>query len=251
MKMSVSIYSDRGASELGTASLEMVFEEKSQFYVKKVTADDILNGVLDKTDIFIMPGGADLPYCERLNGKGNEKIREFVERGGTYIGICAGAYYACRRIRFKGRDYSVTGDRELGFFEGTAEGSLPFLTDGNYYSDNGAESKAMIPLKFREKIYDGYFYYHGGPMFIPDSIADSRHKVIARYTDNTPAIVKGKIGKGSYLISGVHFEIQAEVYRKYILGKSEGKDRGKEEAICNYLEDGYGSRIWKEVFPTF
>ncbi len=251
MKVSVSIYSDRGVSELGIASLEMVFKDNTRFYVEKVTADDILNGVLDKTDIFIIPGGADLPYCERLNGEGNEKIRRFVQRGGIYIGICAGAYYACRRINFKGKDYSVTGDRELGFFEGTAEGSLPFLTGGNYYRDNGTDSKAMVMLKFKDKISGEYFYYHGGPVFIPDSITDNKYKVVAKYTDNTPAIVKGRLGKGSYLLSGVHFEIQEETYRRYVLEKSEGKDRRKEEAICNHFGKNYGSRVWKEVFPTF
>lgn len=28
-------------------------------------------------------------------------IRQFVENGGTYIGFCAGAYFACNRVEFE------------------------------------------------------------------------------------------------------------------------------------------------------
>lgn len=88
----------------------------------------------------VMPGGADLPYCRRLNGRGNEIIRGmknhlqhsesihacgaatqkaemslvmqwhksmrvlsgsgYVEGGGAYIGLCAGAYYASSYVEF-------------------------------------------------------------------------------------------------------------------------------------------------------
>lgn len=80
-----------------------------------------------------MPGGADLPYCRHLDGEGNRLIRGapfaqparpplatvapyalgaiclpdflsaagYVEAGGSYIGLCAGAYYACSRVEFE------------------------------------------------------------------------------------------------------------------------------------------------------
>ena len=88
----------------------------------------------------------------------------------------------------------------LDFLKEQQKVSLPFLTDGNYFSDSGAESKAMISLRFKEKLSEEYFYYHGGPVFIPDSITNERYRVIAKYEDNTPAVIKGKIGKGNYLL---------------------------------------------------
>ncbi|GIL70073.1 hypothetical protein Vretifemale_911 [Volvox reticuliferus] len=73
--------------------------------------------------LFVMPGGADLPYCKHLNGHGNSLLRGYVAGGGSYLGICAGAYYACRRVEFDpGGSLEVVGDRELGFFPGTARG---------------------------------------------------------------------------------------------------------------------------------
>lgn len=166
MSKCVFIYSDEGTDKAGIASIEENCRKRLKLPYRYIKSEDILDGVLQGKNIFVMPGGADLPYCKKLNGPGNRKIRKFIEDGSFYIGICAGAYYACRRINFKGKDYDVSGDRELGFFEGTAEGSLPFLTDGNYFSDDGAESKAMISLKFKEKLSEEYFYYHGGPIFM-------------------------------------------------------------------------------------
>ena len=247
MSKCVFIYSDEGTDKAGIASIEENCRKRLKLPYRYIKSEDILDGVLQGKNIFVMPGGADLPYCKKLNGLGNRKIRKFIEDGGFYIGICAGAYYACRRINFKGKDYDVSGNRELGLFEGTAEGSLPFLTDGNYFSDNGAESKAMISLKFKEKLSKEYFYYHGGPVFIPDSIINHKYRVIAKYEDNTPAVIKGKIGKGNYLLSAVHFELEKEQYRKFVLEKADMKDKDKEEIICNHFTENYGNRIWNEI----
>ena len=133
MNKNVFIYSDEGTDKTGIASIEGNCRKRLKLPYRQIKSEDIIEDVLQGKNIFVMPGGADLPYCKKLNGIGNEKIRKFIEDGGFYIGICAGAYYACKRINFKGKDYDVSGDRELGLFEGTAEGSLPFLTDGNYF----------------------------------------------------------------------------------------------------------------------
>jgi glutamine amidotransferase-like uncharacterized protein len=69
-----------------------------------------------------------------LNGAPNQRIRQFVEAGGTYLGICAGAYYACREIAFHaGTAGAICGQRELGFVDAVAVGSLPELTRGIPY----------------------------------------------------------------------------------------------------------------------
>ncbi|GLI59016.1 hypothetical protein VaNZ11_000841 [Volvox africanus] len=95
--------------------------------------------------LFVMPGGADLPYCKHLNGHGNRLLRGYVAGGGSYLGICAGAYYACRRVAFEpGGPLEVIGDRELGFFPGTARGAA--YPGFDYSSERGA---CAAPLRFR------------------------------------------------------------------------------------------------------
>ena len=57
-------------------------EKKLELPFSQIKSEDILDGVLQGKNIFVMPGGADLPYCKKLNGIGNEKIRKFIEDGG-------------------------------------------------------------------------------------------------------------------------------------------------------------------------
>lgn len=64
-------------------------------------------------------GGYDTGYIQALQSDGIRNIKNYVEGGGSYLGICAGAYLACRRIEFdKGGKFEVCGSRNLGFFQG-------------------------------------------------------------------------------------------------------------------------------------
>jgi glutamine amidotransferase-like uncharacterized protein len=92
--------------------------------VGTLCAEEIIQGNWRKNArCFVMPGGADVPYGHALNGPGNAMIRDYVESGGVYVGICAGAYYAARRIEFdENGPQEVLGSRELGFFPGTVIG---------------------------------------------------------------------------------------------------------------------------------
>src|SRR5438094_10662812 len=106
------------------------FKQKTAYEIRAVMADDIKHdaALFDDAVLFVMPGGADLPFCEALSGAPNKRIRRFVEGGGVYLGICAGAYYACREIAFHaGTDGAICDARELSFVDAVAVGSLPQL----------------------------------------------------------------------------------------------------------------------------
>jgi len=36
-----------------------------------------------------------------LKFKGNKLIREYVEQGGMYLGLCAGGYYGAQKVEFE------------------------------------------------------------------------------------------------------------------------------------------------------
>lgn len=205
MERDIVIYNDEGVGEFGLQALQKFFKDDE---VWLCNADAVIDGrILEMADIFVMPGGADLPYCKKLNGQGNDNIRNFVETGGTYLGICAGAYYACREIEFhKGRDDEICGPRELAFVDGIAIGSLPELAP---YYDLTLGSAAVVPLTMAdgEKLHS---FYHGGPYFKMDSLEDV--EILAHYDlpFAAPAIIRTKIGEGSVLLSGVHFECSPE-----------------------------------------
>lgn len=62
--------------------------------VQKLTADDIRSGALADLDLLIHPGGSGSKQGRHLGEAGRTAVRKFVENGGGFIGICAGAYLA-------------------------------------------------------------------------------------------------------------------------------------------------------------
>ncbi len=167
-------------------------------------ADDIIGGVLNEgIKILVMPGGADLFYCERLNGAGNAAIKKYVERGGTYFGICAGAYYGCAALDWKNGE--IAGPRELAFFDGCAYGPVH-----QHYREipHDGPDYASIPLLCPWISATPFpVCYAGGPCFSEPG-AGSNAKVLARYDiDGQPAaIIRLNYGAGSVILSGPHIE---------------------------------------------
>lgn len=158
----------------------------------------------ENSEIFIIPGGADSKYATDLGKSGCEKIRKFVKNGGKYIGICAGAYFAGRKLEFeKGTNLEIIADRFLSFFNGTTVGAI--LKSYSYENDSGA---CVATVNFDNKQF-AYAYYNGGCTFIPDSPKSMDNvEIIGTYAEknNLPAIIKCNLGKGFAILSGVHFE---------------------------------------------
>ena len=184
-------------------------------------ARDILNGRLGQ-DVYllVMPGGADLYYCEKLNGDGNRLIYDYIENGGNYLGLCAGAYYGCRAINWgKETDQEITGPRELNFIDCVAEGPVwDFIKDKDI--DKSWKSAAIIDFIDNDdpalKVY-----YNGGPVF--KKLKDPDAKVLAVYKEleNKPAaIIEKKIGHGRVILCSPHMEytpqdIEQTLYRHF------------------------------------
>lgn len=173
---------------------------------RPVTATDLLSGVLTdhRPRAFIMPGGASRYVTDKLRGAGNAAISTYVEDGGVYVGICAGAYYACAEIQWnqKGETpLSATG--ELNFVNGTASGPIE-----EFCTRDGGELRTarIVRLQCGDQVDAAQALYWGGP-YLPDAPGLD---VLARYTDlpsHAPAIVRGTYGKGRFLLSSPHCEI--------------------------------------------
>jgi biotin--protein ligase len=138
-----------------------------------------------------------------------------VENGGKYLGICAGAYYACGEIEFeKGTPLEVVGERELRFFPGLCRGTT--FPGFEYETESGARETSLI-LK-REAWRDHWsqspdlceVWYNGGGSFILDAMAPPKGvKVLAEYEETEPRQVAGvlcTVGQGQALLWAVHPE---------------------------------------------
>ncbi|CEH14264.1 Biotin holocarboxylase synthetase/biotin-protein ligase [Ceraceosorus bombacis] len=172
--------------------------------------------------LLVLPGGRDLPYVAELGKlrsivsagssgsaptsnassttsppprRADERIRAYVEQGGSLLGICAGAYYSSAVCHFQpGTDMEVVGDRPaLQCFPGTCAGTA---YDGFVYeSDAGARLTKLDVEASQHGSRDNHpasragswtcAYNGGGAFLLPEdgkATVDGRQvRVIARY----------------------------------------------------------------------
>lgn len=187
----------------------------------------------------VIPGGRDTPYHQYLSGRGNHKIRSFVEQGGAYLGICAGAYYASSHLEFeKGGALEICAKRELGFYPGTAVGPALGSQVFDYVSERGTQAAEIAwkiggdrvsATKSSEQMTRApdslhsqpssktHIYYNGGCLFDqPERFPNVT--ILGRYEgleDRPAAIIECKVGAGKAVLCGVHPEISADSFLKF------------------------------------
>src|SRR5438874_12722513 len=81
-------YVDAGTD--GTSRLMRAIAQQlppAAYEIRAVMADDIKHdaALFDNPVLFVMPGGADLPFCAALNGAPNKRIRQFIDGGGVCL----------------------------------------------------------------------------------------------------------------------------------------------------------------------
>lgn len=209
----IYLYAGPGVSEKALEQTGHTLKKlvSPRYALHKINPDEVIRGAwVKKAALFVMPGGADTPYGQSLNGKGNQSIKAFVQKGGAYLGFCAGAYYGSRQVKFSvGTPLEVVGSRELAFFPGVAEG--PTLAPYDEASNAGA-ALARLQWKGQSSPFSKNqvmaSYYNGGCHFVNAS-ACPNVTVLADYAATSPlkaAIVEMAVGKGRVILSGVHCE---------------------------------------------
>ena len=235
----VCIYNGPGAADV--ADYEEAYSQilSDEYMFRYINSTDIIKqDVLPNCALLVMPGGADLPYCEALNGEGNKKIREYVENGGRYFGTCAGAYYGAEYVLYDGKnqvEQRITGARELKFLPGIARGPLfKSIPHSGIYNN-----PMNVSVCLNEGLQENYAitdkccqtYYFGGPFFDYINYHTEGHliNILADYPidekaesslfvnpkevhlnnnniKSLPAIVLARVKNGRVVLSGVHLE---------------------------------------------
>lgn len=220
-RINVLIYSGPGASlssvRHATWSLRRLLGP--HYSVQTISQDQVLKEPWPSTcALLVFPGGADMGYCRVLNGEGNRKIKQYVQLGGKYLGLCAGGYYGSARCEFEvgKKNMEVAGDRELAFFPGTCRGLA--YQGFVYQSEAGAcpvKLKVHRDAVGKEAPESFISYYNGGGVFADASSFSSKGvEVLASFDDpvkvdcdeSKAAIVYRKVGEGAAVLTGPHPE---------------------------------------------
>ena len=221
MKNKILIYSDNAFDIYVLYKEVYLYCVNYGISVERIDTDRILysNKLNDSTLALIMPGGASDIYEKQLGEKGNDKIREYVSNGGSYFGICAGAYYACKNTEFEiGQDdLEINKSYGLDLVEAKAVGSLSKELNINSFS-RGPEAVDIVDVCSDGNIFKSY--YHGGPKFEHQSDKNKDFDVIANYhlpnsDDKASAIVEKNYDNGYVCLSGVHPEVSYDCFKEF------------------------------------
>lgn len=133
--------------------------------------------VLNSASVWVQPGGPNLSADSYMNGNGMaDQVRDFVSRGGGYVGFCGGAFSALNN---------------LGLIPGSAW-NLKLPTE-------------KVPVNWLGKIR--YIHFEDGPYLI---LTDKAAEVVGTYANGSIAVARSHYGKGEVFISGVHPEANSD-----------------------------------------
>ena len=176
------------------------------FEVRKVTPLEIRQGVLTNLQVLIMPGGSGKKQATNLETSGVDAIREFVRKGGGYVGFCAGSYLASCQYPYSLHIInSRVVDREH-WNRGTGTVSLKFTAKGRELLGH-PEAEVEV-------------FYGQGPLFAPtNEVGLPSYTELATYGSeivkngassgvmlNTTAISLAEFGEGRVVCFSPHPE---------------------------------------------
>lgn len=218
----VYIYGDFGTSEASVEGWKSILTKTLKHPSDLITLTlshtiikDISRQMPEET-LVIFPGGADKCYLERLSSEAILRIRAMVALGGSYIGTCAGAYFASRFCMFEteNENLRVLGPRPLCLMGQTAIGAV---IDGFQYGSETGARTLPLQCEWRGVTFTAQVYCNGGPAWI-GMMNKNGTKVIARYSSavlsrhgfcemRPAAVIQSQFGLGVAVLSGVHPEI--------------------------------------------
>ncbi len=223
-----AIYTGSGTWEPSIIAFEKFLDWKGLTY-EEVSAWDINNENLTEFyDGIFLPGGWAYNYKKSIRDSGDQNIRDLISSGGAYIGMSAGAYYACDNVEWEGSDYPYY----LNLFHGDCIGPIDEIAPWPNYvmttmsMNQGHEANAYEPAT--EDVL-----YYGEPYFMP--YLGQEMQIFASWNvpsnslaDKQPGIIGFNYGNGRVLLVGPHPEIEENSDRDGSIFGSELNDNGSD-----------------------
>ena len=160
----------------------------SHYNFKLFSKNEVENGFFDDIDMVIFPGGiGDSDSYDTILKNNKDVVVDFVTRGGKYLGICMGAYWA-------GKDYfDILDDVD----------SLQYIKRPN--TDTRRPHAKNIKINW-QGTNTTMFFYDGCAM-----VGDGNYETVATYANgDAMAIIQKNIG-----LIGCHPESQQFWYDSY------------------------------------
>ena len=200
----VALYDAGGTGGDGASSVQRILS-RGGMQVVRVGAEEIAAGSLAEFDLVVFPGGSGSKEAAAIGEAGREQVRQFVERGGGYIGICAGAYLCT-----SGYDWSLKIFDAKTVSSRWQRGAATLKME---LTPAGREILGEHPLPVDVRYHNGPVITRADVEAIPDFdvLACFRTEVAQNGTPagvmvDSPAIASGSYGQGRVLFVSPHPE---------------------------------------------
>lgn len=216
----IAVYCGAGSSHSWTWLADL-FESNGVFNVQFVGSRELAMAVESSTRTVVVSGGDGFAIAEALSGRGFDRLKEFINDGGLYAGICAGAYLPLPSSLEPFNQFNMTKTKianiapESGVdTSGYPRVSIRYGACRIYHPVRGEVALSVGREEIRAPLY-------GGPVFMEPT----KDKVIMRYHGfsstteyqidpseaesmmlGKPAAVLAENGDGRLLLLGPHLE---------------------------------------------
>jgi putative intracellular protease/amidase len=204
-RIRIALYKGDGTGGAGPTNMIKYFNSGTNATIVQVTPEEIRDGILKDYDVIIFGGGSGSKEAATIGEAGRQQVKEFIQGGGGYIGICAGAYLAT-----SGYPWSL------------------HVLDAKTASPKWRRGKGTVKIELTDKgrsllgdvpgLLD--IHYANGPILKPaglpeleafETLACFRTELAENETPaglmiNSPAIVAGRFGKGRLICFSPHPE---------------------------------------------
>jgi biotin--protein ligase len=197
----VALYAGGPTSESSRESLARMFSWMNAS-VTVLSGSAIREGELENYDLVVIPGGYAPDFINDIGARGLDQIRNFTSNGGSFIGICAGAYFAADYIIWQG----LPTEYRLDLFDGAAVGAIDEIAPWPNYemcTISVNQNSELIDLSIEPANHT--VMYFGGPYFLPND--PNEIEILATYDINDEAaMIAFEYGQGRVFLSGPHPE---------------------------------------------
>ena len=204
-EIKVAVYDGAGNGGLGVARVLAQVGGETNATITRVCPEDIRAGALKQFDVVMFTGGSGSGQGNALGKAGRAEVRRFVENGGGYIGICAGAYLACHGFSWG-----------LGIVDAKTLSPLWRRGTGMVKLELTEQGRAVLgdqPSQFDCLYFQGPIVGRAEVASVPDYdvLAFFRTEIAKNNTPKdimvkSPAIFSGRFGKGRVLCFSPHPE---------------------------------------------
>ena len=247
----VAVFVDNGARNTGAFRWLEITARMEDAVATPIDGAAVRAGALDAADVLVMPGGSSVTEAKSLGPEGREKVKDFIRRGGGYVGTCAGCCLLMEPASHH-PDMLHLIPFKFGPSGGKADMSIAFNERATALA---GIKKGKVSVRFSE-----------GPVLLPSTPVEGANiEVVATYDSDLnsmsgkerpsragcAAAVAGTYGKGRLFVFAVHPEADTDDHYllrgafRYVTGRKSFKwdypQRRRGQLVVGFLcDDSFG-----------